>query len=71
MSDLRIWQAICAGLFVVWLLSFSFQHFSSRLLESQYLSVIRQDLVAAVQQLAREQQHLTQRLQALEHRKGE
>jgi hypothetical protein len=65
-----IWQGIAAALLVIWLLTLTLAHFKDQIVEGQYLAVIRQDLVGAVQQLAQQQQTLSQRLQALEAMKG-
>ena len=66
MSELRLWQALAAALLVLWLFTAAFGYFRSQLVEGQWLTMFRSDLVSTLQQLAREQQALAQRLQALE-----
>ena len=65
-ARLWVWQALAAGLLLVWVLTLSFAYFKAQLIEGQYLMVIKQDLAQAVQQLAQTQQQLHQRVQALE-----
>jgi len=67
---LWIWQALCAGLFLVWIITLSFAYFKAQLVEGQYLLAIKGDLVQAVQSLAQSQQQVNQRLQALEKGKS-
>jgi hypothetical protein len=66
MSSERLWQAVAAVLFVLWVFTFAFSYFSSRLTEWQYLSVLKHDLVTAVTQLSAQQQELLRRVTTLE-----
>jgi hypothetical protein len=59
-------RAVAVALFILWLLTFSWYQFKSDVIESQWLSMFKQEIVGTIQQIARQQQTLDQRLQALE-----
>ena len=72
MSSERLWQLLSVGLLLLWLFTFAFLSLRSSLIEGHYLTVIRGEVVSAVQQLNTQQQALAQRVQALEQgRKGD
>jgi hypothetical protein len=58
--------ALCAALFVLWIFTFCLMYFGSQLSTWQSLGVLRQDLIAAVQQVGQSVQTLDQRVKALE-----
>jgi hypothetical protein len=66
MSAEQRWQTYCGALLVLWLFTLAFFTFRGAVIEGQYFIALRGDLLAAVQQLAQQQQSLAQRLQALE-----
>jgi hypothetical protein len=66
MTEGQRWQAYCGALLVLWVFTVAFFWFRGSLIEGQYFVALRGDLLAAVQQLAQQQQSLAQRLQALE-----
>jgi hypothetical protein len=60
MSGERLWQAISAGLFLLWVLSFAWWSFRAELSQGQWLHMFRDDVVKSVQELARRVQALEQ-----------
>jgi hypothetical protein len=69
MSSERLWQAVAAALFVLWVFTFAFSYFSSRLTEWQYLSVLKNGLVTTMTQLSAQQQELQRRVITLEQQR--
>ena len=70
MSGERLWQAISAALFLLWVLSFAWWSFRSELSQTQWLAMFRDDVVKSLQQVAQQQQDVSRRVQALEAAKG-
>jgi hypothetical protein len=67
---LLIWQGLTAALFALWVFTFAFFFFSTQLTTWQSLGVLRGELVSAMQQLAQQQQTLSQKVHVLEQAKG-
>jgi hypothetical protein len=66
MSGERLWQAIAAALFVLWVWSFAWWSFRAELSQTQWLGMFRDDVIKSVQQLAQQQQSLAQQVKALQ-----
>jgi hypothetical protein len=71
MSELRIWQTLAAGLFLLWVWSFAWWSFRAELTAGQWLHMFRDDVIKSVQQLNQQQQDLGRRLQAVEAKAAE